>query len=229
VHLVFALASSYLFLHNILIFLLKQNYSFYYSFNFFVLLANVYAVLCLAVLQFLKPQYSENFILKLENIFSTGILFMLYCLTFENVTKEILEKDYKSQSIIILFVFYAMALGLWFLKNKTMPKDLLFNFVLVGLFLSTTLFSNSTDTYIIFTIIFNLVLLLYIAYKIYSGISEHNKSKFMWGVGYLVVLALSRYISLFGDNYFLTGLLFIACSLGIFGINKFWNSKFGEK
>ncbi len=229
VHLFFALISSYLFLHNIFQLLLSNTHSYYYALNFFVLFANVYAILCLAILQFIKPQYDEKFITKLENTFSTGILFMLYCLTFENFTKEILERSYDSQAIIILCVFYGITLALWFLKNKTMPKDLLFNFVLVALFLSTTFFANSKDVYIFYTIVFNLVLLFYIGYKIYSGIAEQNKSKFMWGIGYLVVLALSRYIALFGDNYLFTALIFIACSLAIFGINKFWNNKFGEK
>jgi uncharacterized membrane protein len=230
IHLVFAIISSFLFINNVVHFLTLGSYE---SFTFWVLFANIYVLICLTSIEFIKHEYSETFITRLQNILATFILIMLYALTFDNAISSLLNRDLNTQTVIFLVFCYVLATGLWFWKNTfkldSKQHNLSINFVFVALFMSMLLFKSNESTILIYTILFNLLLLAFIVYKIYSGIQEHNKSRFMWGIAYLLILAFSRYISLFGEDYLLTGVLFIACSLGILLVNRFWNKKFADK
>jgi hypothetical protein len=223
IHLVFSLVSIFSFLSNIIRFLNENSYT---SFAFWVLFVNVYVVFCLAMLEFIKVYYSENFIKKLQNTLATIVLVVLYSLTFENIVKGLLRRDFANGILFFILALYGLAIVLWIWKNQNRQFYLAINFVFVGLFLSTIGASDTESVAFAYFIVFNLLLLAFLAYKIYMGILEKNKAQFMWGIAYLLILALSRYINLFGDNYFLTGMLFIGSGFGILGINKYWNKNF---
>ncbi len=230
IHLIFAIISNFLFVNNVVHFL---TLGYYESFTFWVLFTNIYVLICLSAIEFIKHEYSETFITRLQNVLATFILIMLYVMTFNNAISSLLNRDINTQMIIFLVLCYLLATALWIWKNgfklDIKQQNLSINFIFVAIFMSMLLFKSSESTVLIYAILFNLLLLAFIVYKIYSGIQEHNKSRFMWAIAYLLILALSRYISLFGDNYLLTGILFIACSLGILLVNRFWNKKFADK
>lgn len=226
VHLVFAFVSGYLFIVNLLQSILHG--SSFESFIFWLLFTNTYALLGLSKLQLLKPQYSEVFISRLQNIFATGIFIALYAFTFTEPNKEIAKETFDLTTLLILITFYIIATGFWWWQTKFAEFEFSSKFLIVGLFISMPFICRTEEMAIGYMVLYNILLFALIAHKIYTGIQKQEKAKFMWGVGYLIVWAISRYIVLFGENYLFTGLLFIACSLGIFAINRYWNKKFGE-
>jgi membrane-bound ClpP family serine protease len=72
----------------------------------------------------------------------------------------------------------------------------------------------------------NVLMLGFFVWQIHDGISEKNKSNFMWGVFGVMLLALGRYISLI-DDYVTSSIIFMFAGIGLFFINRFWNKKFG--
>jgi uncharacterized membrane protein len=226
-HLVFAFVSGFIFILHSLIFIQKLLHQYEEYTVSYILFSPIYAVLFLALLQFIKHQYSETVIIRFQNLIATTILFMLYLLTFGDITKGLMEElsAHKLPVILLILYFSALLLGIW--KRHQFDFHFWLNLGIAGLFISATFFDKNLDTF--YTIIFNILLLAILVHKIYLGIQTHNKSRFMWGVGYLVLLAISRYVHLVNGDFLLTGIIFIACSLGIFALNRFWNNKFGEK
>ncbi len=189
-----------------------------------LLLPAVYGILFYAALQLIRKQYDESLLLRFQNFLNTGFLFMLYWLTFGFFTQEVLAELVSYPLPFLLPVLYLLGLGIGLWQRSQMNFYFWFNAVLTGIWLSAA-YTNK-DMAAGYTVLFNLLLLGILVHKIYSGIQQQNKSLFMWGVGYMVVLALSRYISLIGGDFFLTGVLFILCGLGILALNRFWNKKF---
>jgi hypothetical protein len=226
VHLIFAFVSGYLFLSNIFQSFIYTNR--YDNFVFSLLFTTIYALMSLSKLKILQPQYSETFILRLQQLFTTGIFFVLYAFTFSEFNKDIANHTFEVRTLLALAIFYVLALTIWAWKTKFTDRETSIFFLVVGIFLSMPLLNRNEDTAFWYMVLCNILLFSLIIYKIYIGIQHQEKAKFMWGIGYLVVWAISRYIVLFGENYLFTGLVFIACSLGIFAVNRLWNKKFGE-
>jgi uncharacterized membrane protein len=80
---------------------------------------------------------------------------------------------------------------------------------------------------VLMAVICNLLLVTYAIWKIYHGISQGIKRRFMLGIGILLVLAFKYYVTLIED-YTTSALLFIVFGVGLYFINKLWESKYAK-
>ncbi|TAE00639.1 MAG: hypothetical protein EAZ97_05255, partial [Bacteroidetes bacterium] len=57
------------------------------------------------------------------------------------------------------------------------------------------------------------------------GVTRQDKGGFMWGVAYLIVWAIGKYIYLVND-YLTSAFMMMALGVGTYFINKLWDKRY---
>ncbi len=167
-------------------------------------------------------RFSESFLAyhrRLSEIIFTYTFFAYTSETVIESVKNIAENDIWLPALFLILGILMM------LRDKTEKN---FTYASAGLML--VLLAQiyvKPDKDLVFYLN-NLLMLAFFIWEIYAGISDKNKSVFMWGIFGLMILALGRYISLI-ENYFLASFVFLLAGVGLLLINRYWNKKFAEK
>jgi uncharacterized membrane protein len=237
----------YMFVLNVMLNLEKARIFRFFEVEFYFLFVCVFILFFLSLFYWVKKDYSTEFSNRLQSILLFGIIFLFYTLTFSEASEEVISGLIRRDLPISFYAFYLIMVLLFVAQRKNIDwKELdpdlyiAFGFTTLLILISLLIPSQSNSSYEEFNLVksrynfdsyfmlMNLFFFVYSIWKIYFGISKERKQSFMAGIFYLAVLALSRYLTLFED-YFITAIIFISCSIGIYFINRVWDKRYGIK
>jgi uncharacterized membrane protein len=168
----------------------------------------------------LENSFSKSFLAYHGQAVRLAFTFTFFAFTAKTFTDAFHKQEYE----IVILPFFILVSGVLLMarnKNRIITDWLgvtlmvvLFVEFLIGLDKNAAFYLN------------NVLMLGFFVWQIHDGISEKNKSNFMWGVFGVMLLALGRYISLI-DDYVTSSIIFMFAGIGLFFINRFWNKKFG--
>lgn len=237
----------YMFVLNVMLNLEEKKLFSHFDIEFYLLFISVFILFFLSIFYWVKEHYSAEFSTRLQNILLFVIIFIFYTLTFSEITEDFLSGLIGRQLPISFYALYVIMILVFVSQRKKIDwKELnpdlyvafgFTSFLVIlsllvphekGLAYEKLSLLKSTYNLGAFSFLMNAFFLAFSIWKIYYGISKERKQSFMAGIFYLGVLALSRYLTLFED-YFITAIIFISCSIGIYFINKLWNNRYGKK
>jgi uncharacterized membrane protein len=195
-------------------------------------------LLFLAAFGYVRHQYSERVNRWLPWLLQLGLAGLFYLHTFADPVREVIQAA-SGGVPISLWVLVAIAVGLYLNQAKTATMTL--NFGVMLFLLCPTLvpllvreatppeggyyryWETSAEQ---FALLANGLFIGFAVWKIWYGTHTRRKDVFMTGVFWVVVWVLGRYMVLVGD-YVTTGLIFIACGIGLYFVNRLWDNRLG--
>ncbi len=190
------------------------------SFYFFVSFTAAFVLFYQSLLLLVRERLSEIFIRQLSSLLRLILVFWVFLFTFP----EIADDFYRSwgKATTWYWEVYILAISGTVLFLFLAPRNLesLVNWLISAFFFATFLVTD--DSWYCF--IANLSFLAYAIWKIYHGMTSHDKASFMWGVFYLLVWAVGKYLALVAD-YATTAIILIVCGVGTYFINKLWDKR----
>ncbi len=208
----------------------------------------VYGLLFLVLFGYVHHQYSERVNRWLPWLMQVGLASLFYSQTFFDLVREIFNQSAVGGIPISLWVMAVIAVGLYLNRPKTATMNLNFGimfFLLLPALLVLTLdtaLATAQNTGLISPGIFyqqtremakvyewvaNVLFIAFAVWKVWYGTHTRQKDIFMTGIFWLVVWVLGRYMVLVGD-YLTTGLIFIGFGIGLYFVNKLWDSRLRE-
>lgn len=169
-------------------------------------------------------QYDKAFLSRLREFGFAIILFFFYLHTFEDVLKENIGDTFSP-------VVIALAIAAFFWRTSQIKINFAAKvaaFAMLLIYIAGIFFSESkTPVSIVSAVIINLAFFGFAIWSIRHGIQQRQKRFFMSGIFLIILLAVGRYIALFGD-YILSAIIFIACGIFIWWINNYWNKRYEQ-
>ncbi len=215
-----------LFCLNTFLLLLNLDQTFFpeNTFRFWSLFA-AYSLFAARFLPLWKKQLRSQFLNRLADLFSWLIILTMFLAAFDGFNTVLYGKPIPWLALGV----YAAAI---IISGGEQRKYSLAIAALCGSFLAIHLAGSMIDIEPArfagaTAILANLILLAFAVFQISTGIRLEEKKHFMGGVFIIVLLAFARYLD-FLDNYLLTGLTFIAASAFIYGLNQYWNKRYGS-
>lgn len=210
--------NGFLFLYNLNQHLLPDT-----RFFFWVLLAG-YSLAIWRTAPLWKESLSGTFLRRTQDLSGWIIVLVIFLATFSEFNAEFIKLPLDWAGVLLLVV--AMAI------SPTEPKwhdraVAALAGIFVAFHLAAVLGGAEPQGWSRgIAIAANLVLLGFAVYQIFAGIRFEEKKNFMSGVFIVALLAFARYLDFF-DSYLLTGLILIAASILIYGLNQYWNRRYG--
>lgn len=211
----------YGFLVNLIVYL-RRDLGFFGSgsFYFFVSFTAAFVLLYQSLLLLVRQKLSEVFIRQLSSLLRLMLIYWIFVFTFPEASTDF-YRSWGNAQVWYWEVYILAILGssmFFFFAPRNL--DSLVNWLISAFFFATFLIPDD----IWYCTLANLFFMAYAIWKIYSGMMSHYKASFMWGVVYLLVWAVGKYLSLI-ENYETTAIILIACGIGTYFINKLWDKK----
>lgn len=170
-------------------------------------------------LPFFRNQYSQNFLETLYRVFNTAFTWGFFILTFEDPMEGFLDHD----PSIVAYVLVIPAAIMFSLHPRNIYGWMIL--AISGAVMGLHAFGLLDWDEGVALLIANALFLGLSVFRIAYGLKNREKKHFIIGIFMLMVMALARYVG-YIENYTITALLFIACAIGIFLLNRFWNKRY---
>jgi uncharacterized membrane protein len=208
-------------LNLVLAFGTKNSFDFFsYFYLFFATILGFYFYL----LHYFEAKFSPTFFLRLKQSCYLVAIMGFFPLTTEGVCRELLEyRNIISLAYILLYTLLAAAVLLAVLKFEK-KVSFVFSLLLLVVFYLMIWSNNGEETANFWAVFNTFLLFVYSAALIYEGIRLQQKTNFMAGLLYLMILALKLYLDLI-KSYETTALIFILCGVGLYYANRLWDKK----
>lgn len=226
------LVSGYLFLYNVIQvtegwggYRLEEQQLIFFTCN--------YALLALVILSWSKKLTTTKVYQFLEIVGTWLIFFFTFWWTFENFVKHAIKY---TDLMIINYVLFIVALGIYFLNKSYRSIDISMAFVCASFFIIWSVVALPVKAYLLVSDNFNMLVnpitwamnaffLGLGLFKIFYGLKHQVKYQFMSGIFFLMTLAIARYLDFF-DNYIVMAVIFMLSGLIIYLLNNFWNKRY---
>lgn len=200
----------------------------------FILFSATFLLSFWLIFTFVRDDYSSYFENSLLRTVTAWFVLLFYLYTYEDPVREVLSGVATEGLPMLIYGLLCVAGGLFFYqsyrRSQVAPLVVILLFLFIPAFwVAPDPNGQYGDGRVAFaegySLAMNVAFFAYCVYLIVLGLKKRIKGSFMTGIGLILLIAFSRYLSLFED-YLITAVIFILAGGGLLLLNYFWNKRY---